>query len=71
MNSTNINCEHFCVEQIAAEQKKSLLFRPIDLLLSLLLLGSMAFSVFRGFVSETSQDLFCVLVLALLFALQS
>lgn len=53
MYSTNINCEHFCVEQIAAEQKKSLLFRPIDLLLSLLLLGSMAFSVFRGFVSET------------------
>ncbi|XP_004542595.2 transmembrane 6 superfamily member 2 isoform X2 [Maylandia zebra] len=37
-------------DKIAAEQKKSLLFRPIDLLLSLLLLGSMAFSVFRGFV---------------------
>ncbi|XP_006786674.1 transmembrane 6 superfamily member 2 [Neolamprologus brichardi] len=37
-------------DKIAAEQKKSLLFRPFDLLLSLLLLGSMAFSVFRGFV---------------------
>ncbi|XP_047446472.1 transmembrane 6 superfamily member 2 [Mugil cephalus] len=37
-------------DKIAAEQKKSLLFRPVDLLLSLLLLGAMAFSVFRGFV---------------------
>lgn len=37
-------------DKIAAEQKKSLLSRPVDLLLSLLLLGSMAFCVFRGFV---------------------
>ncbi|XP_028283626.1 transmembrane 6 superfamily member 2-like [Parambassis ranga] len=37
-------------DQIAAEQKKSLLSRPADLLLSLLLLAAMAFSVFRGFV---------------------
>lgn len=37
-------------DQIATEQKKSLLSRPLDLLLSLLLLGAMAFSVFRGFV---------------------
>lgn len=37
-------------DKVAAEQKKSLLSRPVDLLLSLLLLGCMAFSVFRGFV---------------------
>uniref|UniRef100_A0A3Q0SH96 Transmembrane 6 superfamily member 2a n=1 Tax=Amphilophus citrinellus TaxID=61819 RepID=A0A3Q0SH96_AMPCI len=37
-------------DKIAAEQKKGLLSRPIDLILSLLLLGAMAFSVFRGFV---------------------
>ncbi|KAK2822306.1 hypothetical protein Q5P01_022371 [Channa striata] len=37
-------------DKIAAEQNKSLLSRPVDLLLSLLLLGAMAFSVFRGFV---------------------
>ncbi|XP_008280458.1 transmembrane 6 superfamily member 2 [Stegastes partitus] len=37
-------------DKIAAEQKKSLLSRPVDLVLSLLLLGSMAFCVFRGFV---------------------
>ncbi|KAM9720135.1 transmembrane 6 superfamily member 2-like [Menidia menidia] len=37
-------------DKIAAEQKKGLLSRPVDLLLSLLLLGAMAFSVFRGFV---------------------
>ncbi|XP_037315013.1 transmembrane 6 superfamily member 2 isoform X2 [Pungitius pungitius] len=37
-------------DQIAVEQKKGLLSRPVDLLLSVLLLASMAFSVFRGFV---------------------
>uniref|UniRef100_A0A673AHT3 Zgc:85843 n=1 Tax=Sphaeramia orbicularis TaxID=375764 RepID=A0A673AHT3_9TELE len=37
-------------DKIAAEQKKGLLTRPVDLLLSLLLLGAMVFSVFRGFV---------------------
>ncbi|CAB1443013.1 unnamed protein product [Pleuronectes platessa] len=37
-------------DKIAAEQKKSLLTRPVDLLLSLLLMGAMVFSVFRGFV---------------------
>ncbi|MED6294792.1 hypothetical protein CHARACLAT_024749 [Characodon lateralis] len=37
-------------DKIAAEHKKSLLSRPADLLLSLLLLGAMAFFVFRGFV---------------------
>ncbi|XP_069013279.1 transmembrane 6 superfamily member 2-like [Embiotoca jacksoni] len=37
-------------DKITAEQKKSLLSRPVDLLLSLLLLAAMAFSVFRGFV---------------------
>ncbi|XP_026169660.1 transmembrane 6 superfamily member 2-like isoform X2 [Mastacembelus armatus] len=37
-------------DRIAVEQNKSLLSRPVDLLLSLLLLGAMAFSVFRGFV---------------------
>ncbi|XP_032388039.1 transmembrane 6 superfamily member 2 isoform X2 [Etheostoma spectabile] len=37
-------------DKIIAEQKKGLLSRPVDLLLSLLLLGAMAFSVFRGFV---------------------
>ncbi|XP_023261694.1 transmembrane 6 superfamily member 2-like [Seriola lalandi dorsalis] len=37
-------------DKIAEEQKKGLLSRPLDLLLSLLLVGAMAFSVFRGFV---------------------
>uniref|UniRef100_A0A3Q1IHG8 EXPERA domain-containing protein n=1 Tax=Anabas testudineus TaxID=64144 RepID=A0A3Q1IHG8_ANATE len=37
-------------DKIAAEQNKGLLSRPVDLLLSLLLAGAMAFSVFRGFV---------------------
>ncbi|XP_051260455.1 transmembrane 6 superfamily member 2 [Dicentrarchus labrax] len=37
-------------DEISAEQKKSLLSRPVDLLLSLLLFVAMAFSVFRGFV---------------------
>ncbi|XP_041805814.1 transmembrane 6 superfamily member 2 [Chelmon rostratus] len=37
-------------DKISVEQKKSLLARPVDLLLSLLLLAAMAFSVFRGFV---------------------
>ncbi|KAK2895370.1 transmembrane 6 superfamily member 2 isoform X2 [Channa argus] len=37
-------------DKIVAEQNKSLLSRPVDLLLSLLLVGAMAFSVFRGFV---------------------
>ncbi|XP_073347321.1 transmembrane 6 superfamily member 2 [Pagrus major] len=37
-------------DKISVEQKKSLLFRPVDLLLSLLLLAAGAFSVFRGFV---------------------
>uniref|UniRef100_A0A665TMP9 Transmembrane 6 superfamily member 2-like n=1 Tax=Echeneis naucrates TaxID=173247 RepID=A0A665TMP9_ECHNA len=37
-------------DKIAEEQKKGLLSRPVDLLLSLLLLGAMAFSVFRGLV---------------------
>ncbi|KAM4605770.1 transmembrane 6 superfamily member 2-like [Polymixia lowei] len=37
-------------DKVATEQKKSLLSRPVDLLLSLALLGAMAFSVFRGFV---------------------
>ncbi|XP_016897682.1 transmembrane 6 superfamily member 2 isoform X2 [Cynoglossus semilaevis] len=37
-------------DKIAAEQKKSLLFRPVDLVLSLLLIGALGFSVFRGFV---------------------
>lgn len=37
-------------DKISMEQKKSLLSRPVDLLLSLVLLGAMAFSVFRGFV---------------------
>ncbi|XP_056149368.1 transmembrane 6 superfamily member 2 [Lampris incognitus] len=37
-------------DKIAAEQRKGLLARPIDLLLSLALVGTMAFSVFRGFV---------------------
>ncbi|XP_072220158.1 transmembrane 6 superfamily member 2-like [Leuresthes tenuis] len=37
-------------DKIAAEQKKGLLFRPADLLLCLLLLGAIAFCVFRGFV---------------------
>lgn len=37
-------------DKIAVEQKRGLLTRPVDLLLSLLLLGAMVFSVFRGFV---------------------
>nr|XP_020489647.1 transmembrane 6 superfamily member 2 [Labrus bergylta] len=37
-------------DKILAEQRKSLLRRPVDLLLSLLSLGAMAFTVFRGFV---------------------
>ncbi|CAJ1072086.1 transmembrane 6 superfamily member 2 [Xyrichtys novacula] len=37
-------------DTISAEQSKSLLRRPVDLLLSLLLLAAMAFCVFRGFV---------------------
>ncbi|XP_015242182.1 PREDICTED: transmembrane 6 superfamily member 2 [Cyprinodon variegatus] len=37
-------------DKITAEQKKSLLSRPADLLLTLLLLGAMALFVFRGFV---------------------
>ncbi|XP_070701903.1 transmembrane 6 superfamily member 2 [Pempheris klunzingeri] len=37
-------------DKISAEQKKSLLSRPVDLLLSLLLLAAMALCVFRGFV---------------------
>ncbi|XP_040000651.1 transmembrane 6 superfamily member 2 isoform X2 [Xiphias gladius] len=37
-------------DKIAAEQNKGLLSRPVDLLLSLVLVGAMAFSVFRGFV---------------------
>lgn len=47
-------------EQVAEEQKKHLLSRPIDLLLSLFLLGVMAFCIFRAFVSETSWVLFRV-----------
>ncbi|XP_062844129.1 transmembrane 6 superfamily member 2 [Trichomycterus rosablanca] len=37
-------------DKVAAEQKKGLLSRPIDLLLTLLVLGAMAFTIFRGFV---------------------
>ncbi|XP_061835906.1 transmembrane 6 superfamily member 2-like [Nerophis lumbriciformis] len=37
-------------DKIAAEQRKSLLSRPIDLQLLVLLLGVAAFSLFRGFV---------------------
>ncbi|XP_034039883.1 transmembrane 6 superfamily member 2 [Thalassophryne amazonica] len=37
-------------DKISAEQRRGLLSRPIDLLLSLLLLAAMAFSIFRGFV---------------------
>ncbi|XP_041658344.1 transmembrane 6 superfamily member 2 [Cheilinus undulatus] len=37
-------------DKISAEQRKSLLRRPVDLLLSLLSLGAMAFLAFRGFV---------------------
>ncbi|KAF7661773.1 hypothetical protein LDENG_00254420 [Lucifuga dentata] len=37
-------------DEIAKEQKKNLLSRPVDLLLSFMLLGAMGFSVFRGFV---------------------
>lgn len=39
-------------DKIAVAQKRSLLYRPVDLILSLLLLGAMAFSVFRGIVSN-------------------
>ena len=46
-----------CVDQISVEQKKSLLFRPVDLVLSLLLLAAGAFSVFRGLVSKTTWNL--------------
>ncbi|XP_035620507.1 transmembrane 6 superfamily member 2 [Oncorhynchus keta] len=38
-------------DKIAVAQKRSLLYRPVDLILSLLLLGAMAFSVFRGVVA--------------------
>uniref|UniRef100_A0A8C6TV11 Zgc:85843 n=1 Tax=Neogobius melanostomus TaxID=47308 RepID=A0A8C6TV11_9GOBI len=37
-------------DKIAAEQKKGLLFRPVDFILSVLLLGAIAFTVLRGFV---------------------
>ncbi|XP_076001227.1 transmembrane 6 superfamily member 2-like [Genypterus blacodes] len=37
-------------DKIAEAQTKTLLYRPVDLLLSIMLLGAMAFSVFRGFV---------------------
>ncbi|XP_060761352.1 transmembrane 6 superfamily member 2 [Neoarius graeffei] len=37
-------------DKVAAEQNKRLLFRPIDFLLTLTVLGAMAFTVFRGFV---------------------
>ncbi|KAB5535795.1 hypothetical protein PHYPO_G00122040 [Pangasianodon hypophthalmus] len=37
-------------DKVAAEQKKRLLSRPKDLLLTLTALGAMAFTVFRGFV---------------------
>ncbi|KAF4076438.1 hypothetical protein AMELA_G00215270, partial [Ameiurus melas] len=37
-------------DKIAEEQKKRLLSRPKDLLLTLIVLGAMAFTVFRGFV---------------------
>ncbi|KAK2868363.1 hypothetical protein Q7C36_000234 [Tachysurus vachellii] len=37
-------------DKVAADQKKRLLYRPKDLLLTLTLLGAMAFTVFRGFV---------------------
>ncbi|XP_061551012.1 transmembrane 6 superfamily member 2 isoform X1 [Phycodurus eques] len=37
-------------DKITAQQKKGLLSRPLDLQLAVLLLGAVAFSVFRGFV---------------------
>ncbi|KAK7945720.1 hypothetical protein WMY93_001448 [Mugilogobius chulae] len=37
-------------DKIIAEQKKHLLSRPIDLILSLLLLGTLFFTIFRGLV---------------------
>ncbi|KAJ8270087.1 hypothetical protein GJAV_G00110190 [Gymnothorax javanicus] len=37
-------------DQVAAEQKRGLFFRPLDLLLVLLLIGGMGFTVFRAFV---------------------
>ncbi|KAG7214683.1 hypothetical protein INR49_010575 [Caranx melampygus] len=40
----------FYLKMITEEQKRGLLSRPLDLLLSLLLVGAMALSVFRGFV---------------------
>lgn len=40
----------FTADRISAEQSRSLLRRPADLLLSLLSLGAMAFCIFRGFV---------------------
>lgn len=45
-------------DQLQQEQKKTLLSRPVDLLLNLGLLGNMAFNAFRGFVVlECSLDL--------------
>ena len=52
------------VEQVAAEQKRGLLSRPVDLLLSLMLLGAMAFTVFRGFVSNHTGTHISQLVLS-------
>lgn len=37
-------------DKITAEQKRRLFFRPVDLIFSVLLLGAIAFTVFRGFV---------------------
>ncbi|XP_035276966.1 transmembrane 6 superfamily member 2 [Anguilla anguilla] len=37
-------------DQVAAEQKRGLLSRPLDLLLVLFLVGAMGFTIFRGFV---------------------
>lgn len=37
-------------DKIAAEQKRRLLFRPVDLSFFFLLIGAIAFTVFRGFV---------------------
>ncbi|XP_059356792.1 transmembrane 6 superfamily member 2 [Carassius carassius] len=46
-------------DKVEAEQKKALLFRPKDLLLTLGLIGSIIFTAFRGFVAlECSLD-FC------------
>lgn len=38
-------------DKITGEQKKGLLSRPVDLILSLLLLGAIVFTIFRGFVA--------------------